>query len=77
MVLIDATKLVTIGLVAGVALGAGAANAASSLLFGLQPTDPATLGAAVAMLAAIGLAASYFPALRASRLDPMKVLRDE
>ncbi|MGE0864082.1 MAG: ADOP family duplicated permease [Vicinamibacterales bacterium] len=77
MVLLDAGKLVTVGLVAGVALGLGAANAASSLLFGLQPTDPATLAAAVGMLAAIGLAASYFPALRASRLDPMKVLRDE
>lgn len=77
MVLIDAGKLVTVGLVAGVALGLGAANAASSLLFGLQPTDPVTLAAAVGMLATIGLGASYFPALRASRLDPMKVLRDE
>jgi putative ABC transport system permease protein len=77
MVLADAGTLVAIGLVAGVALGAGAATAARSLLFGLQPTDPVTLGAAVAMLAAIGLVASYIPALRASRLDPMKVLRDE
>ncbi len=77
MVLIDATKLVTIGLVVGVALGAGAANAARGLLFGLEPTDPVTLSAAVGMLATIGLAASYIPALRASRLDPMKVLRDE
>ena len=47
----------------------------SSLLFGLQPTDPVTIGAAIALLAAIGLVASYLPARRASRVDPMNVLQ--
>jgi ABC-type lipoprotein release transport system permease subunit len=46
-------------------------------LFGLEPTDPATIAAAIAMLALIGFAASYAPAYRASRLDPVRVLRDE
>jgi putative ABC transport system permease protein len=77
MVLADASALVAVGLILGAALGLGAASGARSLLFGLEPTDPVTLGAAIAMLATIGLAASYFPALRASRLDPMRVLRDE
>jgi putative ABC transport system permease protein len=77
MVITEAGKLVAVGLIVGTALGLGAANAARSLLFGLQPTDPTTIGAAIAMLALIGFAASYLPAYRASRLDPVRVLRDE
>jgi ABC-type antimicrobial peptide transport system permease subunit len=77
MVIAEAGWLVGIGLVVGTVLGLGAANAARSLLFGLTPTDPATIAAAIAMLAAIGLLASYLPARRASRVEPMKVLRQE
>jgi ABC-type lipoprotein release transport system permease subunit len=43
----------------------------------LQPTDPITVGVALTLLAVIGLGASYVPARRASRLDPVRVLRDE
>jgi ABC-type antimicrobial peptide transport system permease subunit len=77
MVLREAGVLVAIGLVIGTALGLGAAKAARTLLFGLQPTDPITVGAALTLLAVIGLGASYVPARRASRLDPVRVLRDE
>jgi predicted permease len=77
MVIVEAGWLVGVGLAIGTALGLGAANAARSLLFGLRPTDPITLVAAVALLTTIGLAASYLPARRASRVDPMKVLRQE
>ncbi|MDO8679752.1 MAG: FtsX-like permease family protein, partial [Acidobacteriota bacterium] len=77
MVLREAGVLVTIGLIAGTALGLGLMRYARTLLFGLQPTDPVTVAAAVTLLAVIGLGASYLPARRASRLDPMRVLRDE
>jgi putative ABC transport system permease protein len=77
MVLREAGVLIAVGLVVGTALGLGASNLARSLLFGLQPWDPATVAAALAVLATIGLAASYLPARRASRLDPVRVLRDE
>lgn len=77
LVLREAGVLVAIGLVVGTALGLGLMRYARTLLFGLQPTDPITVGAALALLAAIGLGASYLPARRASRLDPVRVLRDE
>jgi len=59
----------------GLALWAG--QAASALLFGLKPYDPATLGGAIALLAVVALLASYGPARRASRLEPMQALREE
>jgi predicted permease len=77
MVIAEAGWLVGAGIVIGVALGLGAATAARTLLFGLEPTDPTTVGTAAAVLAAIGLAAGYLPARRASRLDPVTTLRQE
>jgi ABC-type antimicrobial peptide transport system permease subunit len=68
-------------LLAGVAIGAPAAFAAmrltTGLLFGLTPRDPAVLSGAVGVLAAVGLLAGFFPAHRASRVDPMTALRYE
>jgi ABC-type antimicrobial peptide transport system permease subunit len=65
----------------GVAVGLGATLAStrvlSSLLFGIEPHDPLTLGLAVGMIAVTTLIASYLPARRASRIDPTMVLRSE
>jgi ABC-type lipoprotein release transport system permease subunit len=47
------------------------------MLFGLKPDDAATLGAAGAVLAAVTVVASYVPARRASRLEPVTALREE
>ncbi len=77
MVISEAGWMVGIGVVIGVALGLGAGQAAQTLLFGLQPSDPTTIVIATALLATIGLIASYVPARRASKLDPMKTLRQE
>ena len=77
MVITEAGWMVGIGVAIGVALGLGAATAARTMFFGLQPGDPATLSAAIALLAAIGLIASYLPARRASKLDPMTTLRSD
>jgi ABC-type antimicrobial peptide transport system permease subunit len=77
MVIADAGVLVIAGVAIGAALSLGGARAAQGLLFGLQPTDPTTMAIAAALLAAIGLAAAYFPARRASNLDPVSVLRSD
>jgi ABC-type antimicrobial peptide transport system permease subunit len=77
MILREAGLLLAIGLVAGLLLAWWAARAAATLLFGLQPHDPATLISAALLLAAIALIASYGPARRAAALEPMQALRDE
>jgi putative ABC transport system permease protein len=77
MVLREAAFVLVCGAGAGVALLLIAGRAARSLLFGLRPSDPLTLGAAVLLLAIVALAASYLPAQRAARLDPMTALRVE
>ena len=77
LVLREAVLLLAVGLAVGTGLAAWAGQAAASLVYGLQPRDPVTLGGAVALLAIVALFASYAPARRASRLEPMDALRDE
>jgi ABC-type antimicrobial peptide transport system permease subunit len=77
MVMREAVGLLTVGLIIGVGSALAATRTASALLFGLQPHDPATLVIAAAALGSIALAASYIPALRASRLEPTIALREE
>ncbi len=77
MVLKEAVLLVTIGLVVGTGLALWAARAATTMLYGLKPYDPVTLSGAIVLLAAVALIASYGPAYRASRLEPMDALREE
>jgi ABC-type antimicrobial peptide transport system permease subunit len=47
------------------------------MLFGLKPYDAATLGAAGGVLAAVTVLASYVPARRAARMEPVTALREE
>jgi ABC-type antimicrobial peptide transport system permease subunit len=67
--------LIGLGLGLAVALGLGAW--AESVLFGLSGRDPAVIGAAAVILAAVILAASWLPAWRASRIPPLEALRYE
>jgi predicted permease len=69
--------LLTLGVGVGIVLALAAVRSASSLLFGLQPNDPLTFAGASALLLTIALIASFLPARRASRVDPMVALRYE
>ncbi|HXI43714.1 MAG TPA: ABC transporter permease [Bryobacteraceae bacterium] len=77
MVLREALLLVGTGVAIGVPLALALARSVSSLLYGLKPTDSLTISAAVALLFAVAATASYLPARRASRVDPMIALRYE
>jgi len=77
MILREAGMLTVAGLVIGTGLALGAAQAAKSLLYGLKPRDPLTLVMAVLLLSAVATLASFLPARRASKLDPLTALRYE
>jgi predicted permease len=77
LVLREAGTLLAIGLGIGIVLAAGAASFARSLLYGLQPSDPATIAIAALGLAAVAGVASLLPAHRAATIDPVTALRDE
>jgi putative ABC transport system permease protein len=77
MVVVGALRLVAAGVVAGVSGAVVLGRSLESLLFGVSAFDPATYGAAAAALVAVGLAAATLPALRASRIDPVRALRQE
>ena len=69
--------LLGVGIAAGLVLAMAAAKGANSLLYGLEGNDPLTLFGAAGFMAAVALVASYIPAYRASRVDPMNALRYE
>jgi predicted permease len=65
------------GLAVGIAVAWTATRAMSTMLYGVAATDAATFAAVLVTLAAVALTACALPAFRASRLDPMDVLREE
>lgn len=77
MILKEAGMLSVAGLVIGTTLALASAQIVKSLLYGLKPRDPLTMVLAVVTLAAVAALASFLPAYRASRLDPLKALHYE
>jgi predicted permease len=71
------TRLVIIGILLGLPAAGVASRWVESLLFGLTPTDPMTLGGATVLLVIAALLATYLPARRASCVDPLTALRQD
>jgi putative ABC transport system permease protein len=77
LTLIKAARNVAIGIAAGIAVALTLSRLLTTLLYGVKPNDPAMLLAACTGFAIVALIASYIPARRATRIDPMAVLRNE
>jgi ABC-type antimicrobial peptide transport system permease subunit len=77
MVVRQGTALALIGIVIGVGVALGVTRGLSRFLFGVSPFDPLTFGSVAVVLFAAGVAATFFPARRATRVDPVVALRVE
>ena len=77
LVLRESLLLVGIGIAAGIAVAAAAGRLGASQLFGVAPTNMATLLAATMLMMLVSAVAGYVPARRATRVDPMVALRYE
>jgi putative ABC transport system permease protein len=77
MVLVQGLKLASVGTGAGLIASLGAARLMSSLLYGVRPTDPLAFAVSAMIVLLVALGASYGPARRALKLDPLEALRCE
>jgi predicted permease len=77
MILRESTWVTLSGVITGVGGALLLARLVKSMMYGLQPTDPLTLVTGAALLIAVGLAASWLPARRASHVEPVVALRHE
>ena len=75
MVLGEGSRLVAVGIVAGLAMAALGSRLMRAILFGISPTDPPTYAAVTGALFAVALLACWIPARRALRTDPLDALR--
>jgi putative ABC transport system permease protein len=75
LVMIHGMRFAVVGTAIGVAASLGLTRLMGHLLFGVSATDPLTFAAATAFLLLVAAAASYFPARRAKKLDPLLLLR--
>jgi predicted permease len=77
MFIAEGARLAAIGILCGAATALGLMRLMGSLLFGVKPIDPLTYAAAALALAAAAVIASYIPAMRATKVDPVDALRAE
>ena len=71
----ESLVLVVAGVLIGAAIALGTGRFVATLLFGLPPTDPLSLAAAIAVMVSVAAFAGFLPARRAARVDPMVALR--
>jgi ABC-type antimicrobial peptide transport system permease subunit len=77
MVMRSGLRLVAIGLVIGLAGAAGAGRLIRTLLFNVEPMDPAIYGGVAVLFTIVAALACLLPSFRASRIDPLIALRAE
>ena len=75
LVMREGAVQLAIGLTVGMAMAFGVSNVIGLILFDVEPRDPAVFGTIVVVIALVGIVASFVPALRATRVDPMVALR--
>ena len=77
MVLVDGMKPILLGVAIGFAAAVALGRVVSSLLYGVQATDPLTFAVVALLLVTAGLLATVVPAYRATRVEPIRTLREE
>jgi ABC-type antimicrobial peptide transport system permease subunit len=77
MVIREGLALTALGAGLGIVAALAAGSVVASLLFGVTPRDPITLAGVVVVLAAVAMLASWLPARRAARVDPLVAMRGE
>jgi ABC-type antimicrobial peptide transport system permease subunit len=77
MVVRGGGRLAAIGIAIGLAGAVTLTHVLDSMLYGIQATDPLTIGGVVLLLGAVATGASFIPARRATRVDPVLALREE
>jgi putative ABC transport system permease protein len=77
MVVTEGLALTAVGAAIGIVASIGAGKLIATLLFGVDALDPATLGGVIAVLALVATLASWLPARRAARADPLAAIRGE
>ena len=77
LVVTDGMKPILIGVFIGLAAAFALSRLVASLIFGVKPTDPLTFAAVALLLVAVGIAANILPAYRATRIEPVRTLREE
>ena len=73
----SAAMLIGTGLVLGLAMALLAGGLLGRILYGVKPSDPVTFAVVFAIMLGVGAAATFMPARRATRIDPMQALRLE
>src|SRR6185503_18301253 len=77
LTLAQGSRLTLSGVAIGIAGGLALVRVLEKMLFGIKPGDAVTFAAVTAVLFAVAMAASYIPARRAARIDPVRALRQE
>jgi len=77
MILADGLKPILIGVVLGLAAALALSRVVASLIYGVRATDPLTFAAVALLLLLVGIFATILPAYRATRIEPVRILREE
>jgi len=77
LVVTDGMKPILLGVALGLAAALALSRVVASFIFGVRTTDPLTFAAVALLLVVVGLLATVLPAYRATRVEPVSILREE